>query len=92
MTLDELRTKVAEQRTVIASAVTLIQGLHAKLDEAIKSNDPAAIQAVADELKSNTDPLAAAVQENTPAPAPQPAPTPEPTPAPSTDGSTPSTP
>jgi len=67
MTTEELRAKVAEQRTVVNSTVELIKGLHTRLDEAIKSNDPAAIQALADELKANTDSLASAVAENTPA-------------------------
>lgn len=67
MTIQELRDAVAGQRTVITSAIELLRGLHQKLDDAIKSQDPAAIQAVADDLKTNTDSLAAAVAENTPA-------------------------
>lgn len=73
MTIEDIRAQVASQRTVIASAVELLRGLHTKLDDAIKSEDPAALQALADDLKSNTDTLASAVQENTPA-----APTPPP--------------
>jgi hypothetical protein len=79
MTLQELRDKVSEQRAVVNSAVALIVGLHAKLDEAIKSNDPAQLQALADDLKSNTGSLASAVEENTPSSGSAPVPS---TPAP----------
>jgi uncharacterized coiled-coil protein SlyX len=67
MTLDELRAKVSEQRTVVDSAVQLLKGLHTKLTDAISANDPAAIQAVADEIGANTTSLSQAVVENTPA-------------------------
>lgn len=73
MTIQELADQVAAQRTVVTSAVELLNGLHQKLDDAIKSGDPAAVQAVADDLKANTDTLSAAVVANTPA-------TPTPTP------------
>ena len=74
MTIQELRDSVAAQRTVIDSAVTLLKGLHDQLVAAIASSDPAAIQAVADDLKAQTTTLASAVTENTPVP-PAPAPT-----------------
>lgn len=48
------------------SAITLLQGLKAQLDAAIASGDPAAVQAVADNLGAETDKLAAAVAANTP--------------------------
>lgn len=77
MTIQELRDQVAAQRSVVESAVTLLKGLHDQLTTAIASSDPAAIQAVADDLKNQTTTLASAVQENTPAvAAPPPAPTP----------------
>lgn len=77
MTIQELREAVSAQRTVIESAVALLKGLHDQLTAAIASADPAAIQAVADDLKANTDSLSASVVENTPAtPAPGPTPTP----------------
>ncbi|MEO6588946.1 MAG: hypothetical protein ABIP06_06430 [Pyrinomonadaceae bacterium] len=65
--LDNLRREVGETKTVAASAVALLRGLKAKLDEAIASGDPAAIQALADEIDTDTNALAAAVTENTPA-------------------------
>lgn len=64
--LDNLRTEVAEVKTVNASAVALLQGLKAALDAAIASGDPAAIQAFADSLDTDTKALAAAVTANTP--------------------------
>lgn len=68
--LDNLKTQVTALETVEASAVTLLQGLKAALDAAIASGDPAAIQAVADQLGTDTATLAAAVAANTPAATP----------------------
>ena len=62
--LDTLTQEVLETSEVIDSAITLIQGLAAQLT-AIK-DDPAAIQALADELNAKSEALAAAVQANTP--------------------------
>ncbi len=76
--LDALKTQVAENSAVIGSAITLIQGLHDKLQAAIDAGDPAALQALADELKAKDQDLAAAVAANTPA---------ESAPAPQADGS-----
>ena len=64
--LDLLKTRVAENTTVIGSAITLLQGLKAKLDEAIASGDPAALQALSAELGVQDQALAAAIQANTP--------------------------
>jgi hypothetical protein len=65
--LDTLKTEVSETKTVMASAAALLSGLKAKLDEAIASGDPAALQALSDELNTETNALAAAVAANTPA-------------------------
>lgn len=68
MTQDEvtlLQAKVAEQTSVIESAVTLLNGLHAALIAA--AGDPAAVTAIANSLAANTAALAAAVAANTPA-------------------------
>jgi actin-like ATPase involved in cell morphogenesis len=65
--LSELQAEVAETGTVVDSAVTLLQGLKAQLDEAIASGDPAALQALSKDLDAKTHQLAAAVAENTPA-------------------------
>lgn len=67
--LDTLKAEVAEQKTVIASAVTLLAGLKAKLDAA--GTDEAALAALSAELDTQTNALAAAILANTPAdPAP----------------------
>lgn len=66
-----LQAQVAQTNTVIASAVTLIEGIAAQL-LAIK-DDPAAIAALAADLQATTADLAAAVAENTPPTDPPPA-------------------
>ena len=63
--LDDLRTEVAESRTVTASAVVLLQGLKQALDEAIATGDPAALTALAADLDASTKSLADAVTANT---------------------------
>jgi len=68
--LTALTAQVAENTTVEASAVTLIQGLAAAL--AAAGTDPVALGALQTQLKTSSDALAAAVAANTPA-APAPA-------------------
>lgn len=63
--LDALTADVANETAVDQSAITLINGIAAKLD-AMK-NDPAAIAALSTQLKSSSAALAAAVTANTPA-------------------------
>jgi len=66
--LDSLTAEVAENATVVGSAITLLNGLKAQLDAALASSDPVeAIQALADSLDTTTNNLAAAVAANTPA-------------------------
>lgn len=64
--LDTLVEKVSAIETVGDSAITLLNGLKAKLDEAIASNDPAALQALSDRIGAQADELALAVAANTP--------------------------
>jgi uncharacterized MnhB-related membrane protein len=66
--LDLLKTAVANNTTVIGSAIVLIQGLKEKLDAAIASGDPAALTALSDELGAQDKALADAVVANTPNP------------------------
>ena len=69
--LQKLIAEVAETKAVNESAVTLLQGLKVKLDEAIASGDPAMLEQLAADLDASTNSLAAAVTANTPAdPAP----------------------
>ena len=69
--LDTLTAQVAETKTVIGSAVTLIGGLKTRLDAAISAqqngDDGAALDALSNDLAANTDTLAAAITANTPA-------------------------
>jgi hypothetical protein len=65
--LDNLKKEVQETRDLTRSAITLLNGLKTKLDEAIASNDMGAVQALADELDTNQTELADAISANTPA-------------------------
>jgi hypothetical protein len=65
--LTDLQAAVAAENTVIASAITLLNGLKAQLDAAIASGDPAALTALSADIAGQTAALAAAVQANTPA-------------------------
>lgn len=69
--LDDLTARVQENATVTGSVVTLINGLAAQI--AAAANDPAKIQALAQELQASTQALSDAVQANTPPPGPAPA-------------------
>ncbi len=64
-TLAELQAKIEANNNLTDSAVTMIQGLAAKLEE-IK-NDPVAIDALIASLNENNAELAAAISANTPA-------------------------
>jgi uncharacterized alpha-E superfamily protein len=63
--LTNLTQEVSEARTVMASAVTLLQGLKQKLDEA--GADPVKLKELSDSLDTGTNDLAAAITANTPA-------------------------
>jgi hypothetical protein len=65
--IDDLVREVQESRTVQGSAIALLQGLKAQLDEAVNSGDMDKVrQAVAD-LDAGQQELAAAITANTPA-------------------------
>jgi prefoldin subunit 5 len=61
--LETLTAEVTRTKEVAMSAVTLIQGLATKIEE-LKA-DPVALQALADELRTSSDALGAAVAANT---------------------------
>jgi hypothetical protein len=63
--LAALQAEVAEDISVTQSAITLLNGLSAKIEEL--KNDPVALQQLADDLKANRQSLADAVSQNTPA-------------------------
>lgn len=66
--LDDLKTSVAKNTTVIGSAITLLKGLKDKLDAA--GTDPVALKALSAELGAQDTALADAITANTPAEAP----------------------
>jgi len=66
-TLADLQAAVAAEKTVEDSVVKLLETLSADLKAAIAANDPAALQAVVDQINSNAASLADAVTANTPA-------------------------
>ena len=66
-TLKDIQDDVASETTVIASVITLLDGLSQQLKDALAANDPAAIQAVVDAIDANKKTLADAVTANTPA-------------------------
>ncbi|MHB9836834.1 hypothetical protein Q8F57_018535 [Paraburkholderia terrae] len=71
--LDDLKAEVAATLTVEQSAVTLIQGIAAKLAAALanQANPDSALVDLTNQLTTSADALAAAVTANTPAaPAP----------------------
>jgi hypothetical protein len=63
--LTAITAQVAANTTVIGSAMTLL-GQLSDLISSLK-NDPVALQALADQLKTQDDALAAAITANTPA-------------------------
>lgn len=63
--LSALQNEVANNTTVEASAITLIQGLAAQITAA--GTDPAKLAAIVTQLSTNDTQLAAAVAANTPA-------------------------
>lgn len=62
--LDMLTQQVAENTSVEASAIELLQGLSEKLTAA--ATDPVALQALIDEMNNSADALAEAITSNTP--------------------------
>lgn len=68
--------QVAANTSVTNSAIALLQGLNARLDELAQSGaSPEEIAAVSADLRASTESLAAAIVENTPAAPPSGAPT-----------------
>ena len=84
-TLADLKAAVDSETTVVASVVTLLDGIKQQLDAAISANDPEAIQAVADEITAHSKALSEAVVRNTPSVEPIPDPVPDPIPDPIPD-------
>jgi hypothetical protein len=67
---DELNAEVANLTSVIDSAVALINGIAAKIEEAVAANDAgdnSQLASLASSVRAQADGLAAAVTANTPA-------------------------
>lgn len=64
--MDDLKTAVAAEDTVIQSAVVAFQGIAAQIADA--AGDRAASLALSADVKSQADALAAAIPQNTPTP------------------------
>ena len=64
-TIEDLQKEVSENASVMDSAATLLKGLKTRLDAAI--GDEAALKQLSADLDTNSNALAAAVAENTPA-------------------------
>jgi predicted alpha/beta hydrolase len=82
--IDDLTTQVSAQVTVEQSAITLLNGLKAKLDAAIAAqqagDDSAELKSLSATLGASASGLAAAVVANTPAAPAAPAPSASPAP------------
>jgi chromosome segregation ATPase len=65
--LDDLKTAVGRNTSVIGSAMTLLQGLKSRLDDALANNNTADLQALSQELGTQDQALADAIAANTPA-------------------------
>lgn len=65
--LQTLTQQVSDSVTVEESAIVLLNGLKAKLDAAIASGSPAALQALSDALGAEKQKLSKAILDNTPA-------------------------
>lgn len=66
-TLADVQAAVTAEKTVEGSVITLLQQLSDQLKAALAANDPAAVQAVVDQITANTKAMADAVAANTPA-------------------------
>jgi hypothetical protein len=66
-TLADIQAAVAAEKTVEDSVITLLGQISQQLKDAIAANDPAAMQAVVDQIDANAKALSDAVTANTPA-------------------------
>lgn len=70
-TLQDIQAAVAAEKTVEDSVLVLLSNIEQQLKDAIASNDPAAMQAVVDQINAQKQTMADAVAAGTPAaPAP----------------------
>jgi len=67
--MDRLTSEVAENSTAVDSVLALVEGLAQQIRD--NAEDPAKLNALADELDAKQQAIAAAVAANTPAPPPE---------------------
>ncbi len=63
--LDDLQNQVRQNTDLEQSAITLIQGIAQKLQEAVNNNDSAALNQLAQQLQSSAAALGSAISANT---------------------------
>lgn len=68
--LDRLTQEVADTKSSVDSVIALVEGLAQQIRDSV--NDPAALNALADELDAQQGRIAAAVSANTPTPPAEP--------------------
>lgn len=66
-TLQDIKDAVAAEKTVEDSLIKLLDSIEQQLKDAIAANDPAAMQAIVDDINANKQAMADAVAANTPA-------------------------
>ena len=66
-TLADIQAAVAAEKTVEDSVIALLGQISQQLKDALANNDPAAMQAVVDQIDANAKALSDAVTANTPA-------------------------
>lgn len=64
--LDDLSAQVKANTDLEQSAITLIQGIAAQLQQAVTNNDSAALSALAQQLQASAAALGSAITANTP--------------------------
>lgn len=74
--IDDLKAAVANETTEQESVITLLNGIAAQLAAANSNQPNPDVQAVIDQINTNTAAMAAAVTANTPSAAAPPPPTP----------------
>jgi FtsZ-binding cell division protein ZapB len=63
--IEDLRVEIERNTSIDGSAITLMNGLAARIEEL--KNDPTALQELANSIRTSNDALSAAVRANTPA-------------------------
>ena len=65
--LQDIQQAVTDEKSVEDSVLALLNNVEQQLKDAIAANDPAAMQAIVDQIAANKQAMADAVAANTPA-------------------------